>query len=213
MKQTIAWLGLLISIFVLSSCSPSWENRDYTFKEGFEALAKLDEKYGASFHKEQLNATSMVALENVEPFIADLRAFRENIKRTKDSEDKDALIDFIVVRITMVGAEENFQRAQKIGDIGLASDEGGFSCSEVPYLLETYYYYNKTYAYTIKARSDLDTVLHKYREVTDLQQLIGLGENKTQFYYFHLDNIKNILAANEKAVRNFCKAWVVKKSE
>lgn len=204
------FLGVIVGVLFLVSCADQWKNREYTFKEGFTELATLDAKYNTSFKDEQLNK-SMVPLDRVEPFIADLNKMRENFRKIKNSSEKDALIDFIAVRITMIKAEENFQKAQRIGDIGLASD--GFSCSEVPYMLEASFYYNRSYAYTLKARSDLDTVLYEYRKIPELHQLIGVSENKTWFYYFHLDNIKNILRANEIVVENFCKAEVVKKEE
>ena len=193
----------------MSSCTSSWEGKEYSFGDGFADLAELDVKYATSFHEEKLNS-SMVALDNVEPFIADLKEFRENVRKTNDSPDKSALIDFVAIRITMVLAQKNFQLAQNIGNIGLTSDEFGFKCSDAPYILEVSNFYNKSFVYTQKARNDLDTVLYKYRKVPELQNLVGLGTNKTKFYYFHLGNIKNILKSNERALTEICKIRVVK---
>jgi len=78
------------------------------------------------------------------------------------------------------------------------------------YIYEASNYYNKSLVYTQKARSDLDTVLYEYRKVPHVQELIGLGENKTWFYYFHLGNINNILRSNNRALTEVCKTRVVK---
>ena len=207
MKKFI-FFGIIFSIIFISSCS-SWEGREYSFTDGFFELSKLDAKYDTSFHEEKLNA-SMIALENVEPFIADLEEFRENVRKTKDSLDKEALIDFIATRITMVLAQKNFQLAQNIGDIGLSSDEAGFKCSDSPYIFEASNYYNKSLSYTQKARRDLDTILYKYRKVPNLQGSIGLGLNKTEFYYFHLGNVNTILESNNRVLKEICKVRVVK---
>ena len=209
MKKFV-FLGIFISLLFISSCTPSsWDNREYYFSEGFADLAKLDAKHNTSFYTERLNS-SMIALDNIEPFIADVEEFRENVRKTRDGPDKEALVNFATVRITMALSQKNFQLAQKIGDIGLTSDESGFSCGEFEYIYEASNLYNKSLVYAQKARSDLDTILYEYRKIPHVQELVGLDENKTKFYYFHLGNIKNILKSNERALTEICKIRVVK---
>jgi len=115
------------------------------------------------------------------------------------------------IRIFMLLSEKHFQIAGNIGDIGLVGDEKGFSCSESPYILEVANELNKSYTLAIKTTSGIDTILYQHREVEQLQNLIGMNQNKTAFYYSHFNTIKTIVKTNIESVQKFCKAKVVKK--
>lgn len=209
MKKTLITLTLLITLLIGCTLDP-WKDKELSFKEGFEEINKTDNKFNTNFHDERIKVT-MVPLKDIDNLIEELKELRENIKKTKDSPDKGALLDFINVRIFMLISEKNFQLAQEIGDIGLVGDEAGFRCSEVPYILEATAYYNKSRTYGIKALNGLDTILYEHREVKGLQDIIGLNENKTWFYYSPFDEVKNIVRTNSESINKICRSKVVTK--
>lgn len=203
MKKRYLWL--FISLFLISSCKSI---QPYTFTQGFQELQLLDTQYNASFKTERLNAT-MVPLDKIDPFLTELDKFQEKIEETKDSTEKEALLLFIDIRKDMLLSQKNFLLGQKIGDIGLVKDNKGFRCAEAKYLLDTAYYFNESFTYGRRAQSELDDLLYEYREVAQLQDLVGLNQNKTAFYKSPLDHIKNIVRDNTDALAKNCKIKVV----
>ncbi len=206
MKQGffIVFIGLLL----ISSCTNTWKNKDYSFADGFADLQELDKTYNATFKEEQLNAT-MVSVENIDPLLEQLQERQENIEETKESDDKQALLFFIDIREDMLLAEKNFQFAQKIGDIGLVTDEKGFSCAEARYILDAAYYYNESFTYARKAQFKLDDLLYRFGSVAQLQDLIGINQQKTAFYKSPLDHVHKIIQMNHEALEKNCKIKVV----
>ncbi|MBI1972759.1 hypothetical protein HYS50_02015 [Candidatus Woesearchaeota archaeon] len=203
MKKRYLWLLLLP--FLISSCKAP---QPYTFAQGFQDLQLVDTQYDASFQQERLNGT-MVLLDQIDPLLAELDKFQENVEKTQDSRDREALLIFIDIRRDMLLSQKNFLLGQKIGDIGLVKDSKGFKCAEAKYLLDTIYYFNESVTYGRRALFDLDNLLYKYQDVQQLQDLVGLNQNKTAFYKSPLDHLKNVIRENTDALAKNCKIKVV----
>ncbi len=196
-------------MLLLAGCiSNEWSNREYSFAQGFVELTELDKEFNASFKDERLNVT-MVPLENIDALLASHEEMKSNIEKTKDSQDKKALLKFIDIRKNMVLAEKNFQLAENIGPIGLVRD--GFGCGEAKYILDASYYYNETFTYARKAQFDLDDLLYEYRELPRVHELVGVNKNKTAFYKSALDDVRKIVDTNLDALQKNCKIKVVTK--
>ncbi len=202
------WIVLVILI-VISSCTNAGK-KDYTFAEGFAELQKLDTAHNASFKNEQLNST-MVPLDNIDPLLEQLDLMQGNIQRAQESDNKEALVRFIAIRKDMLLAEKNFQLAQKIGDIGLVTDENGFSCAEARYILDAAYLYNESFTYARRAEFSLDDLLYWFGDVSQLQDLVGLNKQKTAFYKSPLDHVHKIVQTNQETLEKNCKIKVVTK--
>ena len=210
MKRTL-WLIMVLLIGVVG-CNNEWNNREYSFAQGFADLKALDEEYNASFKEERLGKIS-ISLENVDPFLKALAVIESNIEDTKDNRDKEALLVFISIRKGMILAEKNYQLAKEIGNIGLVEDEGGFTCGESRYILDTAYLFNESFSTAKQVIYLLDDLLYHYRDVEQLQELVGLDENKTQFYLSPLDDMSKTIKLNYVALEKNCKIRVVTKEE
>ena len=210
MKKT-TFYGLIIGMCLLiaiAGCKP--KEKSPTFAEGFQQLEDLDKKFNASFKQEQLN-TSMVAVEKSDVLIKELEAFEKNLKKKAPSKDQEALLFFINIRKDMLLSQKYYQLGEKIGDIGLVKDEKGFSCSEIKYLLDAAHYFNLSFVHGYNAVSHLDDLLYQYRDVSQLQDLVGLNQNKTAFYKSPLDHAKNVDRDNTLALEKNCRFKVVTK--
>lgn len=198
---------LMVAFLGLIGCTLE---KEYTFAQGFADLQELDAAYNASFKEEKLGKM-MIPLENVDVFLEKLEETEEDVKETKDSRDKEAVLVFISIRKAMVISEKNYQLARKIGNIGLVEDKEGFTCGEAKYILDTAYLFNESFVAARKAISALDDLLYYYRDVEQLQELVGLDENKTQFYDSSLDILSKTIKLNHQALENNCKIKVVTK--
>ena len=209
MKKTVlcAVMGICILVLV-GGCKQ--KEQSPTFAEGFQQLADLDKKFNASFKQEQLNQ-SMVAEEKTDAFIKELEAFKKNLQKKLPSKDQEALLFFMDIRKDMLLSQKYYQLGEKIGDIGLVKDESGFSCSEIKYLLDAAHYFNLSFVHGSSAVSHLDDVLYQYQDVNQLQDLVGLNQNKTAFYKSPLDHAKNVARDNMQALEKNCRFKVVTK--
>lgn len=199
-----------IVLLVLTGCLENKGNREYTFAEGFSDLATIDKEFNASFKEERLYF-AMVPLEKIDPLMEKVEERKKKVQAAKESQEREALLQFIEIRKLMLLAQRNFHLAEKIGDIGLVTDKGGYKCAEAKYILDAAYYYNESWSYARQAQLKLDDLLYEQREVPRLQHLVGLNENKTAFYKSPLDNLKEITRLNHEALEKNCKIQVVTK--
>ena len=206
------WIMLIMGVIALNACSFIGGGGDYSFAEGFADLAVLDAQYNVSFKEEKLGKW-MVTLEDVDTFLEKLREIEKNVQKTKESRDKEALLIFIDIRKGMIVAGKNYQLAQNIGDIGLVQDGAGYSCGEAKYILDTAYLLNQSFVTARKVISALDDLLYQYQDVEQLQELVGLNQNKTQFYKSPLDEVSKTIRLNHEALEKNCKIRVVTKEE
>jgi len=203
MKKRYLWLLLLP--FLISSCKAP---QPYSFVQGFQDLQLLDTQFNASFKHERLNGT-IIPLDKIDIFLAELDKFQGNVEKTQDSRDKEALFLFLDIRRDMLLSQKNYHLAENIGDIGLVTDQKGFHCAEAKYLLDTVYYFNLSFIHGRRALFDLDDLLYKYQDVQQLQELVGLNQNKTAFYKSPLDHLKNIIRDNTDTLAKNCRIKVV----
>lgn len=165
---------LLLALLVIIGCQSD-------FKGNFDRLEKISKEHGTSFFTERLN-TTVVPLGKITPLIDDLDAVK-----VRDN----ASIRFKDARINMLRSELYWQLAMDIGAVGRVED--GFKCEEKAHIKRAEDYFNKTHFYGLAAYNGLDLLLRDYPEYRDI---VGVGENKTKFYY------SPIFWANERAKLN-----------
>ncbi len=152
---------LLLALLLIIGCQND-------FKGAFDEIEDISKDHGTSFFTEQLNK-SEVPLDKIMPLI-------EEIEAVKVSDN--ASISFKEARLSMLRSQLYWQLAMDLGDVGRTED--GFACKEKPYIKKAEDYFNKTHFYGLVAYNGLDSLLVDYPEYRDV---IGLGANKTQFYY------------------------------
>ena len=208
MNKTI-WI-LLIGLIGIVGCNSNSSSQEYTFAAQFAELQALDQEFNASFKLEQLDRT-MVPLENIDSLLEQLEKKKKEIEKQTATNDTAAILAFIEVRRLMLSSQKMFQLGKRIGDIGLVTDKKGYSCSEVKYILDAAYYFNESWVYGLQAQSKLDDVLFEFRDLPEVQNLIGVDDNKTAFYLSPLDQVKNIVRNNYEALQKNCRVQVVTK--
>lgn len=204
--KKITILLLFLSLILIAGCN----QKEYTFAEGFQKVVELDAKYNGSFKEEGINYT-VVPLENIDEYLKEIGEFEKDIRAGKDTRDKEALLLFINVRKNMLSAEKNYQLALQIGDIGLVTDEKGFTCGEARYILDVAYYYNETFTDARAAEFGLDDLLYAYADIDQLLALVGVDDEKTRFYLSPLDDIDKTMRTNRAELEKNCKIKVVTK--
>ncbi len=152
---------LLLALLLIIGCQSGFEGI-------FNEIEGISREHGTSFFKEELNKT-VVPLEKIMPLIADIEA-------VKTSDNASAR--FKEARINMLRSQLYWQLALDIGNVGRTED--GFSCKEKPHIEKAGDYFNKTHFYGLAAYNGLDLLLRDYPEYRDI---IGLGDNKTNFFY------------------------------
>tara|TARA_Y100000310_G_C20700699_1_gene829595 strand:+ start:7850 stop:8575 length:726 start_codon:yes stop_codon:yes gene_type:complete len=194
---------ILIAALIITILTPV--PKKYTFEEGFREIEALDKKYGANFKEERLNKT-LVNFKNIDPYIKDLTLFRTILEKSLEkppTEEERALLLFTDIRLLMLLSQKNYILGYMVGNKGLVTDEG-FSCAESGYIINKAYYYNMSWSSGIQVYSKMDDLLLKYKNVPKVHELIGINENKAEFYHSPLGDIKKQVVQNIHALENYC---------
>jgi len=202
-NKAYALLGIAIVSILLVLTQTT---RDFTFEEGFNEIVKLDEKYGTSFKTEKLT-TDLINYKNVDPFIEDLGKLREEVVNSIEktySKEKEALILFIDARALMILSQKSYTMAETIGPRGLAEGEQGFSCLDAGYLINGAYYINKSYGTGLEAYLLLDRLLGNNQKTPMVWELVGVNEEKPNFFYSDLGGMKTTVERNILALEEYC---------
>lgn len=199
----IMGIALMAIIFLLILTQTT---RDFTFEEGFNEITNLDEKYETSFKTEKLT-TDLINYKNVDPYIEDLGKLREEVSISINktySKEKEALLLFIDARALMLLSQKSYTMAQTIGPRGLAEGEQGFSCLDAGYLINGAYYINKSYGAGLEAYLLLDKLLGNNQNTPNVWRLIGVNEEKPNFFYSSLGSLKITVDRNILALEEYC---------
>lgn len=205
-KKVYLVMGAIIILILLLLVLKPAPPRDFTFKEGFNEVVKLDEKYETSFKTEHI-PDQLINFKHVDPFIVDLTKLREEVALSADenpTNEKEALLLLIDARTLMLLSEKSYTMAKAIGPIGLADDEDGFSCMESGYLINSAYYLNKSYGAGLQGYLFLDQLLGNNQFTPDVWDLVGINEEKPKFFYSRLGDIKLTVEKNLIALEEFC---------
>jgi hypothetical protein len=196
----IAIIGILF-LLVLTQTT-----KEFTFEEGFNEITKLDEKYETSFKTEKL-PTDLINYKNVDPYVKDLGELREEVANSIDktySKEKEALLLFIDARALMLLSQKSYTMAETLGPRGLAEGEQGFSCLDAGYLINGAYYINKSYSAGLEAYLLLDRLLGNNQNTSNVWELIGIDEEKPNFFYSNLGGMKITVERNIIALEDYC---------
>ena len=151
-----------------------------SFRQGFRVLEGIDAKYGASFKTEQVN-WSMVPLEKIDLLVVDIGGVEARVSPV-DTPEVEALRRFILARKSMLQSQLDWQLGERIGPIGEVTDEAGFSCAEYPYIVNAAAFYNPKWINGLDAMRKLDLLLHDFRDVEGVKELVGIDDEKPLFY-------------------------------
>ena len=192
-------LLFILAALLLAGCI----QQQYTFKQGFEEVLALDEKYNASFYDEAIDPGNrynsslflpvqgriLVPLENIDPFIEDLDMIKDRISKEDPTSHTAALTEFIEFRKKMLDMQRYYQK----GDIKKESlvkgsliagpkrsaviSLRGFKCSEGLDIYEAAEYYNKSANLGKEAVDMMDDMLNKYQQDPDVPAVVGLDNS------------------------------------
>lgn len=201
-KSIIGYFAAALFILAIVLIALFWK-RAYTFEKGFQALTEIDQKYNTSFHTEMLNET-MPAKDDIPLLIEDLAAFEKKLDSSSNDPEVRALFLFSDIRKLMLTSQWYFQFGKEIGDIGLVTDEDGFSCAESQYIIDAAFNYNESFIYGLQAEEELDDLLYMYKYHPMMWDLIGVEENRTRFYLSDLKYIRHIPLNSLKSLDVYC---------
>ena len=199
-RQTI--LTVVATVIILAFISSiAITSKPPTFKEGFQQVLELDQKYGGDFHNERLMEKT-VRIHNIPPMIADLETLKTEFQKISTNVSKP-LSDFVDVRIGMLNTQAYYLQAEDIGDVGLAID--GFTCKDIQYLQKTINLYNltiKEFAQTMFAKLDI-----LYNTYPEYKEVIGFGRSRPNFYNSPMGNLSKRMNENGWAIQ-ICKGEI-----
>ena len=187
-------LGLLV---LLVACSP----KPITFKQGYDRIITLDEKYNASFREEIIMDGGTVApLENINAYINDLESMQSTYKKMPKTNDTLALINLTIGRTYMLESERYFQLFANIGSDGLV--KYNFTCSQIGPLSQATNYMEKSMSAANKAIAIFDDLLTLYPEIT--HPVLGTDNDKIKFYDSNLLFLDMEIKRNKLSYQKFC---------
>ena len=181
-----------------------------TFRDGFQEIKKIDEKYNADFHKEQLGKF-IVDLQDIQAMQDDLHRLVEQITgnkqinfellaNKKEKTEIDLVLLFIAARLEMLESEKYFQFGYQHGNAGLVGD--GFFCSEKPFIFDSLDNFNTSIVHGLNSTLYLDVLLTQTENIT--HALVGINDNKPQFYATPLQHMSDQLKKNKQMVLLSC---------
>jgi hypothetical protein len=206
-QNMVAGIVILITtIILITTFKPidiKKEQKEITFKEGFNHLEKLSKKYNTSFHTEELNVT-MPELDDIPLLLEDIKEFEETLDPASTSYDSQALFLFTNIRKLMLTSQWYFQQGTALGDIGIVNDQEGFSCAESQYIIDGAFLFNESWVYGLYAQDHIDDILYMFKYHPTVVNLVGIDENKTRFFRSDLRNIRHIPINNLQSIDVYC---------
>ena len=196
MKSWHVMVIIALAIF-LAGCSQG----EYTFRQGFEDMKKIDNRYDINFHKEKLNGT-MVNLELVNDVLQDLESLQRKVQQKKGPEVQD-VVGLLEARMEMIESQRYWILAKMIGPRGVTRD--GFACSDAPYVREASLYYAQSWQHAIDAQRILDEILARNQATWEI---IGTDQEKPDFYRSRLDYISDDVQFNAQNMLDACKIQI-----
>lgn len=201
-------IGLTLALVILTIIFlVSMDQDKYTFEEGFNELAKLDLRYNTDFKTEEIGG-NLVEFENIDPYLEDLRLFREEVTKTIDlanvTNEESALVQFIDFRTLALLSQKNYFLGTFVGNKGLADSEDGFSCLDAGHLINAGYYFNTSYSAGLEAYLQLDRLLGHHQHTPGVWELVGVNSEKPRWFFSNLGGLKNLVRRNELALVEFC---------
>ncbi len=174
-----------------------------SFERGFSDVQKIEAGYNGDFRNEKVNATS-IKREDFDKLIKDLEDYNKKLLKKVNTTDVQSLAKFINARIAMLKSEKFFKLGDDIGNIGKATDPEGFKCSEINYLLNAAYYFNRSWTHGVNSLLELDDLLSQYKKVPKLHELVGIDKTKTAFYKSDLKEVKHFPLNNMYSLAYYC---------
>src|SRR3989344_9293624 len=138
-----------------------------SFSGGFSKIQRIEAQYNGDFRYEKINVTS-IKREDFNRFIEDLEEFNDDLLNKRNTTDVQALDKFAQIRMSMLKSEKFFRLGDDIGNVGKVKDIDGFRCSEMNYILNAAYYFNRSWTYGVDTQLELDDLLVQYKKVPKL---------------------------------------------
>ncbi len=174
-----------------------------SFASGFNNIQRIEAKYNGDFRNEKINVTN-IKRENFDRFIEDLEEFNDALLKKENTTEVRALNKFANARISMLKSEKFFKLGDDIGNIGKVTDADGFKCSEMNYILNAAYYFNRSWTYGVETHLELDDLLVQYKKLQKLHELVGIDDTKTKFYKSDLKAVKHFSLSNIRSLEYYC---------
>jgi len=183
-----------------------------TFKEGFEEMRRVDERYHTDFHTERLG-TFVVHQADIPAMESDLFRFIDHVAGTHDIDferlshkmgktELDLLLLFASARIEMLESERYFQEGYQYGDAGLTGD--GFYCSERPIIFKSLDAFNASVRHGLNATYYIDVVLTDLDRAPVTHRLIGIDDLRPEFYKAPFQTMAAQVRKNVELVSTNC---------
>ena len=174
-----------------------------SFSGGFSKIQRIEAQYNGDFRNEKINVTS-IKREDFGRFIEYLEEFNDALLKKRNTTDIQALNKFAQIRMSMLKSEKFFRLGDDIGNVGKVKDIDGFRCSEMNYILNAAYYFNRSWTYGVDTQLELDDLLVQYKKVPKLHELVGIDDTKTKFYKSDLRAVKHFALTNVYSLEYYC---------
>lgn len=184
----------LLVLLLLLACA-SLKQSSYSFEDGIGFLKSLDSKYSTNFKVERVDI-NYLDINSVDPFQQDLEAFKQRLWQDPDSLDKKKLLWLVEARKQMLESERLYQLGVKFGNFSLM-DEAEL-CQKRSQAEFQFKYFKTAMAVGINATRFFDAVLQDYEPA---QRLVGVDENKPNFYLSNWDATNIYLSDLAEALR------------
>ncbi len=186
-----------------------------SFTDVFKASQKIDKKYGTNFHDEAIGKF-VVDIRDIDAMVADLDLLITHVDASVDPtsfdpdvivnisvgerSEKDLALLFLFARRRMLQSEKEFQLAYQYGYSGLVTGE--FYCNKAPIIRESFGHFHASVVHGLNANYYMDTVLTEKPDLT--WPLIGVRENRPEFYLSPLRDMAAQLAKNRRVLDAAC---------
>ena len=207
------WLIILAALFILASCHERGIPETYDLEGVVTFFDEADKKYDGSWHEELL-ATTMVPLENIDPYITELIKFNATIAQQGNSSNETILLDLVASRIAMLTSEKYYHLALEADPRGLttivldgtemvvdASLED-FDCANADNISKASEHLNITLAEGHKFLNAMDNVLQNSVEA---RSVVGIDENRSLFYLSPLGKVFTTIRVNALLLQQRCR--------
>ncbi len=213
-KGLLALSWIFLAILLLVGC----ENKpnplvSYEFKDAFNDVLELDKKYNTSFYTEALDVENVfsdlriyyfdwnrtiIREDFIDSYQRDLAVLEKKYAEA-NSSDVAAILIFFDARGQMIEAERLYLNGLAIKDRGNAFD--GFSCKDMPHVVNLTYFYNQSSLVGQNAASFFDDLLTGYPQTRSFLS----NEKRPKFYDSPFWPIRKFSINNLNTIEKVCK--------
>ncbi len=169
----------------------------YSFEEVFAEIRRIDARFHTDFRNETLNG-KILRTGAAKEYLKLLTSLRATVENKTEPEHTKYIEALITAREEMMHSEIEFQKAISYGKQGIFQSPS--SCYFEKEIREATAHYNLSREHGGKAILNLDRAL----TYVPGQGLIGVNENKPQFYSHVLQEIGQLVETNSDALRKLC---------